>query len=564
MTTYFAWHHPKEDFDPQIHARCDLDILEMTIDHREGEVALATVIVASLKLPSLDRRHVFISYENTLLFSGRLVSLPIKMTDHLVSLELTAEPLDVLAQLQDLALDLKRSPFWDPAFVDPTEQDNPVEWLETRSALFSWDRLTGNVCVSDLFQGRHVLDLTDVFFADSLKVGLAETPLSHISVNLGIEWVQEACGEVNLGGKIAAAFPGRMINTLTPHALEATWFKEGQKLGRSGFWVVKSHLQHVTPPRTGILDIYPTLTPEFMTWDDSIQASKTLRAKRFWMAGTLVLGWRYRQKRREVVRFTVAQKTQLEGSIRPLRRTLNLQLQQVTPAVGSTFFLTHRGRQAVEHALEVARAHLAATARCLEIEVTFPFESGFALSMDHSVRLVDPRLPSATHGGEAVGKVVAYQLRQDGMKAYAWVRLAASIGVEAQPLPCPGYTFYVEPAYGDTGVPHYHQTPCGVVYEDYSHQRPTQGIIETEGLSVNDLLRGVFVSYDAEKQIHTLQKQQYPVRDNIESALEEIPTVISLDLLNLKTQAVAEHTIHLKTMGFWTAPCQVHLTGGLS
>lgn len=564
MTTYFAWHHRKEDFDPHIHARCDLDILEMTIDHREGEVALATVIVASPKLPSLDCRHVFISYENTLLFSGRLVGFPIKMTDHLVSLELTAEPLDAATQLQNLAVDLKRPPFWDPVFVDSTEQDHPVEWLEARSALFSWDRLTGKVCVSDLFQGEHVLDLTDVFFADSLKVSLAETPLSHISVNLGVEWVQEASGEVSLGGKIAAAFPGGMINTLTPHALEATWFKEGQKLGRSGFWVVKSHLQPVTPPHTGILDIYPTLTPEFMTWDDAIQAPKTLRAKRFWMEGTLVLGWRYRQKRREVVQFTLTQKTQLDGSIRPLTRTLNLQLQQVTPAVGSTFFLTYRGRQAVEHALEMARAHLAATARCLEIEVAFPFESGFALSMNHSVRLVDPRLPSATNGGEIVGKVVAYQLRQDGMKAYAWVRLAASIGVEPEPLPLPGHTFYVEPAYGDTGAPHYHQTPCGVGYEDYAHQRPTQGIIETEDLSVTDLLKGVFISHDAENQIRLLQKQQYPVRDNMKSVLEEIPTVISLDLLNLTTQAVAEHIIHLKTIGFWTAPCQVRLSGDLS
>lgn len=121
MTTYFAWHRREECFDSQIHARCDLEILELMIDHREGEVALATVLVTQPKLPPFDQRHVFISYENTLLFSGRLVGLPVKINNDLVSLELTAEPLDAATQLQNLAPDLKQYPFWDPAFVDPVD-----------------------------------------------------------------------------------------------------------------------------------------------------------------------------------------------------------------------------------------------------------------------------------------------------------------------------------------------------------------------------------------------------------------------------------------------------------
>ncbi|MCE3230908.1 MAG: hypothetical protein K0R52_836 [Alphaproteobacteria bacterium] len=559
MTTYFAWHPAEESFDPQTHRRCDLEILALTIDHREGEVAIATVVVVEPRLPPLDQRHAFISYDHRLIFSGRLVGLPVKITPDLVSLEFTAEPLDAAAQLQGLACDLKQAPFWDVAFVDPAAHNNPAEWLEARSALFAWDRLTGQVSVSDLFQGRCVLDVTDVFFADSLKVSLAETPLSHISVTLTAEWVQEASGEVSLGRKIAAAFPGGMINTLTPHALEATWFKEGQKLGRSGFWVVESHLNQVTPPRTGVLDVYPTLTPEVMTGDELTQAPKTLRAKRFWMSGTVVLGWRYRQKRREVVQVTVSQKTQLDGAIRPLTRTLHLHLQQVAPAVGSTFFLTSRGRQAVDHALEVARAHLAASARCLEIEICLPFEAGLALSMDHSVCLVDARIP----GGRALGKVVAYSLRQDGLKACAWVRFAASIGAEPERTPFPETTFYAEPAYGDTGMPPYHQTASGLVYASYAHQRPQEGMIEGANLSVHDLVKDVFVSHDAERQIQALQSQQYPVRQNIKSVLEEVPTVISLDLADLRTQGVVEHVIQLQTIGLWTAPCQVDVSGGL-
>lgn len=560
MTTYFAWSREGERFDPEIHGRCDLDILELTIDHREGEVALATVIVAQRKLPPWNQRHVYISDGENLLFSGRLVGLPAKIDSDLISLELTAEPLDAAAQLQILASELKQSPFWDPAFVEPIEEEKPAEWLEARSALFAWNRLNGTVCISDLFQGRYRLDLTDVFFEDSLKVSLAETPLSRISVNLTAEWIQQGSGEVSLGKKIAAAFPQGMINTLTPSALQTTWPKEGQKLGRSGFWVLKSHLRHVTPPKTGILNMYPTLTPEFMTWEDSIQAAKPCRARRFWMIGALVLGWRYRQKRQEVVRFTLAQKTQLDGTIRPLMRTLNLRLQEIAPSEESTFFLTHRGKQAVEHALEVARAHLAASARCLEVEMTMPLEAGYALSMDHSVRLIDSRIP----GGEIVGKVVAYKLHQGGVKAWTWVRLAASIGGEAHEPPPLRYEHYVEPNYADTARPHHHQTPSGLVYADYSHQRPQQGLVDIKSLSLSDILKEVLVSHDAEKQIQVLQSQQYPIRHNLKGVLEEVPTSISLNLLNMKTEAVAEHLIQLKTIGFWTAPCQVNLLGDIS
>lgn len=557
MTIGFAWRRDEEGFDPICHGRCDLDILELTIDHREGEVALATIIVSNPRLPSWDQRHVYISDNTTLLFSGRLVGLPVKITNDLVSLELSSEPLDAEDQLQALANDLKHPPFWDEAFVDPTEHNNPAEWLEARSVLFAWDRSNGRVCVSDLFQGRKTVDLTNVFFADSLKVSLAETPLSRINVHLTVEWIQEGLGEVSLGSRMAAAFPGGMINTLTPEALHATWPKEGQKLGRSGFWVIKSHLKEVTPPKTGILDIYPTLTPEFLTWDESNQTPKKQRGKRCWMSGTLVLGWQYRQKRRETVQFTLSQITQVEGTIRPLVRTLNLRLQEIVPSTKSTFFLTYRGRQAVEHALERARAHLAASARCLEIEVTLPFEAGFDLSMDHSVRLVDPRIP----GGEVVGKVIAYQLRQNGMKAETWVRLAASVGGTPEQAPSLDYTLYVEADYGDTTIPQYHQTISGLIYENYTHQRPTKGVLEIEELSVNDILREVLVSHDAEKQIQILQNQQYPVRQNVKDVLEEAPTFVSLDLLSLKTQAVAEHTIHLRNVWPWMAPKQLNLTG---
>jgi hypothetical protein len=477
----------------------------------------------------------------------------------LVSLELTAEPLDAEEQLQQMGTRLKESPFWDPAFLNSTEQNNPVEWLEARSALFAWDRLTGRLSVSDLFQGNSSVDLTGVFFADSLIVSLAETPLSRVSVNLTAEWIQYGSGEASVGEKIASAFSAGMINTLTPNALRATWPVEGQKLGKSGFYVLHSQLKDITPPKTGVLNLYPTFTPELMTWDESQHKPKLNRARRFWMKGTLVLGWEYRQKRREVVYFTLAQKTQLDGSIRPLTRTLNLSLQELNLGEESSFFQTHRGRQAVEHALEVARVHLAASARCLEVEFMMPYDVGHPLSMDHSVRIADPRLP----GGEVLGKVIAYQLHQDGMRSHSWVRIVASIGGEPDVPPEPEYDYYVEPIYADTGNPRHYRTSTGLVYADYSHQRPAAGLIELPTSYRGDVLKEVLIVNDSERQIHVLQSQQYPVRHHLKGVLEEISTTISLNLLNLKTHKEVEHVIHLQTIGSWTAPRQVNLSGDI-
>lgn len=556
MTTYFAWVNESEIYDSTVHSRCDIDILELTIDHREGEVALATVTIAHTTLPPWNKRHVFISHGHTLLFSGRLVGLPVTLENELLSLELTSEPINASQQLKSIEAQLKQHPYWNENYVDPHERNNPAEWLEARSALIAWDRTGKTVCLSDLFQGRHTIDVTNIFFADSLKVHLAETPVSQISVNVTAEWIQKAQGEINISGPIASAFTGGMMNTLTPQALKANWFYEGQVLGKTGYWVVKSDLKSAIPSQTGILNLYPTISPEFTTSNETTQGPKVVRARRHWMSANLILGWRYHQKRRETVRFTLKQKTQLDGKIRPLRRELNIQLQQVD-IIGGTFFLTHQGRLAVEHALEKARAHLAASVRCLEIELMMPFETGFTLSMDHSVRLVDSRLL----GGEVMGKVIAYRLHQDGLKSFSWIRFAASIGGKPTDTPALEYAFYADLGYGDTRMPKHYQTTSGISYANYEHQRPMDGIVEAESLSVQDILSEVLVSYDASRQIQKLQNYQYPIQVNLQSILEEIPTVVSLNLKSLKTTSVAFHTIDLQILNDWVSPRQVNLRG---
>lgn len=145
-------------------------------------------------------------------------------------------------------------------------------------------------------------------------------------------------GEVNIAQRIASSFPGGLINTLIPKALQNSWYQEGQKLGRTGYWVVKSSLKTIQPPQTGILNIYPTLTPGLLSFNDTDQQEKMIKARHFWMSATLILGWRYRQRRQETVQFTLVQNTQLDGKIRPRTRHIRLKLQKIENLQGSTFF----------------------------------------------------------------------------------------------------------------------------------------------------------------------------------------------------------------------------------
>lgn len=552
MTTYIAWVSAEEIFDPKDHARCDLEVLKLEITQRESEVALARVIVPEIKRPK-DKTRVFIAYQMDkkieLLFSGRLVDVPIKIQNDLIQLEFSAEPEDAGQQLEKMVQGLKKEPSWDALFVDPSGKTDAVDVLDAKACFYCWNRVTGRLTLSDLFKGKENFNLTEDFFADSLKIGLADTPLSEVSVDLVAEWTQVAEGEINVFPKIAAQFAGGMVNTLTWQDLLAGWPKEGAKIGKSGYRVSESVLKWVEPPRTGVLGLYPTVSPELVGYNAMTQKQVPLRFRRFWAKGRLVLSWFYRQKRREIVSFSLKQ-TQISSSyLRLKKRHLTLKLQAIdqgeNPAIGDrsrcSFFLIERGRKAVEHALEVARTHLVASARCLEAEVELPFERGLGLSLDHAVTLEDERIP----GGKLTAKVIEYRLTLDGGSALAWVRLAACPG---EPMKVPRVMKmdrerYVEEGYGEVDGGQIYETGSKIAYLDYSQQSPKQGMLFPKSLGVQDFVRNVWVVNQAESQVRHLVKNQYPIRQDLPEVLKEVPTQVSLDLLDLKTTDVAEHRI---------------------
>jgi len=541
----------------------NLKIFSLIISQKEGEIASAKLEVLrgdAFSDAPLNGTFVYQNNDQTeVIFKGKRVGFPRQIDSNLAQVEYTSEPDDAPMQLHNLAQSLKTPPFYDDLFVEVGDE-NPVNVLEARSDLFVWDRRTGTASLTSLFQGDRVLDLSDSILEGSLKLSLGDTPLDSITIEVSAEWIQQADGDINIFPKIAKKFPKGLVNTLTTEQLTKQWPKVGDKIGpeaslkQSGYQVVKSTLRPITPPNTGILGIYPTVTPEITTLVDGKPCA--VRLKRSWFKGDLWLYWHYFQKRREVLRFTLNQSSKLSGRIRPRQKRLTIQLQSVqnhlVNRAASSFFISPRGRLAVIHALEIAKAHLAGSSRCVEVEFEVPLSHASDISLRDSVRLKSDKIP----GDLIVGKVIGYTFSITPESALARIKLGIAAG---SPVDFKAPEPKTEDIYCNDEQESYFKTPSGIAFKAYDNQTPTQGILHPLGLTIHDFIKGVQVQGTPEKQFQHLLENEYPNRDDTLGALADVPTIIDVQLLDLRTQPVLEHTIDLDILNTWSSPDQINL-----
>ncbi|NBT85333.1 MAG: hypothetical protein EBT45_02365 [Alphaproteobacteria bacterium] len=546
----------------------DIKIFNLSISQRENETAFAKLVMRRDDVLSKVPLYASIVFEEQngqkhLLFKGRRIGFPRQMSEHLAEIEYTSEPDDANRQLKSLAETLKQPLFYDELFLTPGDE-NPTNVLEARSDLFSWDRRFGNVTLSNLFDGNRIFDLSNDILSNSLKLSLGDTPLDSVTVEMSAEWIQKAEGQLNLFHQIAKRFPKRMINTLTPDQLVKQWPKVFDKIGpsaslkQSGYQVVQSKLKPFIPPTTGILDIYPTITPPITTLVDG--QPESIRLKRSWFKGELWLYWHYFQKRREVVHFTLHQSSQLKGRIRARQKTLRLQLQSVenelVNSASSSFFISERGRQTIIHAIEIAKAHLAGSSRCIEIEFEVPLLSAVDITLNDSIHIKSDKIP----GGEVTGKVTEYNFSITPSGAIARIRLGVAAGAKENSIDLlPKDEGYAQEDYCVENNQTCFMTPSGIRFKAYHNQTPKEGILNPDGLRLHDFIKRVDVKGDAESQCRYLYENGYPARENTLGCLSEIPTVIDVELLDLRTKDRLEHHIHLDGLGTWSAPRQIDL-----
>ncbi|MBA3813255.1 MAG: hypothetical protein H0X26_01990 [Alphaproteobacteria bacterium] len=581
-----------------------MSIFDLEIVQEENCFAKARLIVDALEpLPQAETEGIIVTENQEILFKGRLVGSPVKLEGAFAEIELIAKLSDFSEKITALQKKSRVHPYWDGLWVRPDKHNNFQEMQDVRTAALFCEPLTGELSHSDWFEGRKTLDLTHKFFEQSLTIKPVRQPLQTCTVNIHAHWVQWNRGISNLGHQLSRAFPQLKISTYTEKAVLEKWPEPRKRLGRSGLWILKSKLKPVNPTSP----LYPPYSPPLPLGKEG-EALKTYRVKRHWFKPILWVRWQTRQKRRETLSLT------LTHDFRPLfpgegkHKTIDYTLQNINPdpdcyawepdhfygkgtkvsyqnciykcksdhmsrlpfeedegvwtfkklfhtplghPARSSFFLTDRGYQAAEHAMERAKVMLAKSARCLEVSFEGSWDDLQEVTTDTSVVLSDPRLP----GGMVRGKVVKYVFLAKGEtgERIGRVTLLCSAGtgkevhVKSHPTPV-----YSSDDYGEEGYQVYEnqvcQTPSGLSYYRYDDQ----GAVE----SYHDgpLVKGIQVINGPHDQEVEMREHLYKSPAGLQKALSQMPTRIQLFFKDMRTKERLDHRIVVRMATPWSAP----------
>ncbi len=590
---YFAWVDSQETFDPKIHNREDEAVFNLRISHKEGEFPKALVEIKNPRVGLLAKNRksrAFIAVERdhnppSLIFEGYVVAMPLVIEGETTTIEFSREGPEDANAFKEALIALKQPPYFDPLFMAEEDQDNPQEILDARSQLPHWFRDHGNIVFSDILEGRYMLDIGDQFIRDSLRISVKNIPFRAISVELTAEWVQSARGFCDITSKIKRHLENGEIHTLTGGRFSKQWQHMVSGLHETGYRMVKSNLNLVgSRPIT-------------------LQEEPKIEAISHKYEIDLCLNWKYEQKRLETLRFTIYNGVQPllschQNQEAGRHKVLKIRLQDITKdpetpywkvhqpykqgdyvrfgdsvyqctrdhesaktfyqdyadwehalrdnsALGdqarSSFFTIPRGGEAVHHAMEMARAYLAASSRCVHISVKVPLEMALDVSCDHMMRLKDSRLP----GKEVVGKVVAYDFTWEGAtdSRYAKIAMASSIGKNKGDIP-------------DTSLP---KTPSGIAYHPFDHQLPQQGITDPKKLTADHLVKHIEITNQTDQQIAHVRGMFVASQEDLVANLKTVPTDLKIELLSLAGEEALHHEITVDIPHAWIPPQQLCL-----
>jgi len=526
---YFAWADKNEAFDPAVHQRIDEDIFKFDVEQSEGDFATLTLIVRNPRIGLLApsrRVWAWLSWQNDAdlapLFYGRLVGVPTDINQELVTLVFTARPADFIALKAAKADTLKVRPYYDPIWINPDALDDPDTVLEARSALWSIDRVTHAVDISDCLVGEDGIEdfaPAEVPY-DSVAINLGEPPLRSVSVDVTINWTQSASGTFVFGLNVA---------TYTGQSLISEWPKPGASLG--GGWTVlaasardlndvenvetvncsvnwqNKEKKHATGDTMSVSMsssvpimrgpyLYADLMRKFQTGvideggpdSDPVnipatQESTGLYVPLWQVKANMTLQYAANRLRKEHARFTLSTDVQdivtLPEDADTLAITLDSQdvgaeVAGGPPPIGSlgrrSYLPTDRGLRSLEYLIALARAHLLIRSRCVEVTFACTFERAVALTCRKNARLFDERLP----GGQALGKIIAYKFGVDGGNGLAIgsITIGCAIGYGGAVQEQPGEPTYAAEGYMAAGYQAYANREIALPASDVSYAPP--------------------------------------------------------------------------------------------
>lgn len=487
---FFAWSAEDEEFDPLIHAREDDDIFDFKIEQQEGDFASLSMTVRNPRIGLLaPGRSIWCWFAWASpnsgvvpLFKGRLIGLPDNIADDTVTLNFIARPSDFAAQKEAVAATMRDLPLFDPIWFSDATRGDPDNVLEARPMAWHIDRVTHVVTASNIIHGEDgTLSFgEDQAFWDSVKIGYSQNPLRSVQMSATVSWSQEGGGvysPIKTGGLQGVS----QIQSYTGEGLAAGWPKPGQSIGGGWSWLTGDAVP------TGMVDsalvgeiVYPPTGLSYYAdggfdaslgkWGDDAAGGPPI-GWAYHVAipnvtvtfGSLQLQWAAQRQKTEALTFTLSADVQDiltlpdDGEV----LALTMQSSEVTNAVdagGLTpirtplargYFNTDRGEQSLAYLVAVARAHLLARARAVNVSFEISFDLGIdsGVSLRKNSVLTDHRLP----GGVAGGKLTSYSFGvSDGTASFA-LTVGAVIGKDGTQAEVEGSPDYADDIYVDSG-----------------------------------------------------------------------------------------------------------------
>ena len=578
---YFAWVDATDNtFDLITHARNDESVYSFSLDEQEGDFATLTVEIKNPRVGLLAAGRkvwAWFSFDDgggtpVPLFFGRLTAIPDNIFDTVITLKLTARPVDFVEQKTALAATLKVAPYYDPIFIAPESWADPDAVLEGYTKMWHVDPVTHVVTTSDILNGEDGVVTVDPDFAfyDSLSMTMQQVPLSSVTINATIPWTNSGQGDLDITGQLMFAFgvlSGRLISSYTMSGLIQSWPQAGARMGDG--WSVKF----------GQLEDQTLLAAKPITLDDFFDTSQLpylaqgsiVYPPRFsgktWAgidgAGyeehieqvvipigyakpSLILTYVASRKYAESVTFT------MKTNMQPIATAadddeaaiINISANDVseytedgTLPIGdvskTSFVDSPRGQDALAHLTMIARAQLAIRSRAVQISFMTTFKDGRNYSLRKNAEYADERLP----GGVARGKIIAISngLNGDDGAALTTVTMACSVGYGGAYETEIGDPTYVEDGYVDDPYQARADATVLVGTGDVSFTPPIYAPND-DGLNIhagltNRAVQLLTVDNKADTQRTAVLALDGSDQQAVQSKLQNIPTRVNLKMV---------------------------------
>lgn len=549
MGYYFAWVGPDEVFDPDIHNRMDEDIFEYSLQHREGNFASLTIVMANPGVPLLaegrERWAIFSEDGDSGIvqrFRGRVIAIPDVGVENELQVTLLARPPDYQDQKTALAETLKEDPqFWDPLLIDPSTRDDPDAVMTARTQSLFVDPVTLDLSVSDNVTGEAGLIVlaADEVYDENASISYGQPPARSIEVKAEFRWNQASTGSFDIGPLIAGAFgaiPG-MVTSYTGDDLASQWPKLGANMG--GGWTISGGalqdgagkwVSSETTDANRITLFAKDVGQSGVASSESIAMDLEYKV----MKPTLNVGHDVERSYTEIVTFTLRAGVQDvvsdgEGDDEVLRLTLATNdvaepidpgdLMPIRDIRRRSYMATDRGHDTMRYLIARARASLIDRARCVQASADIDYERRFDVSLKHSIQLPHPIIP----GQVAQGKVI--DIREscsgDSGDAIVNVTIGCCPGTGGTISAAAGTGVYAQDGYMQNG---YQQREGATVlvagdvtFEEYN-LIPNDDGVDLLTLSPTNIVRSISIQNGAAEQ----QAELVPQYSDFEGALDAI------------------------------------------